>query len=133
MANTYGIDNYPPPVATLPGSGKYAFDIVGEASFQEELEEICGEKTEEGYSEIVEAIIIHEDDNPYDEQAVRVDIEGYTVGYFNRESARNYRAQLKNMGYEGMTTKCSAMIVGGWNRGGGDTGKFGVKLDLPIS
>ena len=27
---------------------------------------------------------------------------------------------------------CSALIVGGWDRGPDDQGYFGIKLDLPI-
>lgn len=39
---------------------------------------------------------------------------------------------MKREGCPGADVKCSAMIVGGWDRGKGDTGYFGVKLDLPV-
>jgi hypothetical protein len=115
----------------LPGPGAFAFDIVGESKYQAALEQICGGRTEDGHEKIVQAKIIHEDDNPYDNKAIRVDIYGATVGYFSREAARDYRKQLKDAGVPGATATCSAMIVGGWDRGGGDKGSFGVKLDLP--
>ena len=72
----------------LSGSGKYSVDVVGESQYQEELEEICEGYTEDGHSKIVDAILVHENDNPYDNQAIRVDIDGMTVGYLSRENAR---------------------------------------------
>lgn len=68
---------------------------------------------------------------PYDNKAIRVDIQGETVGYLSRELARNFRERMKEAGHPGLTARCSAIIVGGWDRGGGDIGYFGVKIDLP--
>ena len=115
----------------LRGPGTYSFDIVGEASYQQALEEICGGRTYRGASLVVEAVLEYESDNPYDDQAIRVAILGKTVGYLSRENARNYRAQMAQAGYVGSPTTCSARIVGGWNRGGHERGYFGVRLDLP--
>lgn len=117
----------------LPGPGTYAVDIVGESKYQSALETICGGRTDESQEKIVVAILVHEDDNPYDNKAIRVDIKGKTVGYPSRENARQYRKRLNKAGYPGVTATCSAMIVGGWDRGRGDSGHFGVKLDLPTN
>lgn len=119
------------PVARLPGPGKYGVDVVGESKYQSSLEAICGGKCEDGHKKTVEAILVHEDANPYDNKAVRVDIDGKTVGYLSREEARQYRKALKNAGHAGITASCSAVILGGWIRGSTDQGHFGVKLDLP--
>ncbi|MSP20043.1 MAG: hypothetical protein EXQ93_00610 [Alphaproteobacteria bacterium] len=64
---------------------------------------------------------------------MRVDIEGATVGYLNREHAKQYRQQLLQAGQAGITATCPALIVGGWDRGRGNTGHFGVKLDIPMN
>ena len=116
---------------TMPGPGTYSLDIVGESHYQTELETICGGHTKEGHRKIVEAVLIHEDDNQKDNKAVRVDIEGETVGHLTREDARQHRKNMKREGYPGADVECSAMIVGGWDRGKGNIGYFGVKLDLP--
>jgi hypothetical protein len=118
--------------ANLPGPGTYSFDIVGESRYQKALEDICGGHDEDGVNQIVQAILIHEDDNPYDNQAIRVDVQGMTVGYLRREDAREFRRQLREAGHPGIVATCSAKIVGGWDRGRGDRGHFGVKLDLPV-
>jgi hypothetical protein len=121
------------PVANLPGPGTYSVDIVGESRYQFELESICGGKTDDGHKKVVEAVLIHEDSNPHDNKAVRIDIGGRTVGYLSRENAREYRKALKQKGHPGITASCSAVIVGGWDRGSRGQGHFGVKLDLPIA
>ncbi len=118
-------------IANLPGPGTYSLDIVGESKYQAVLSAICGGCTEDGHEKLVEATLIHEDDNPYDNKAIRVDIRGKTVGYLSRENARQYREKLREAGYPCMIATCSAMIVGGWDRGDGDKGYFGVKLDIP--
>jgi hypothetical protein len=118
-------------LTNLSGSGTYSLDIVGESNYQSALENISGGRTDESQRMIVEAVLVPEDDNPRDKNAIRVDIEGMTVGYLSRENARQYRKKRKEAGYSGIAARCSAMILGGWDRGIGDKGHFGVKLDLP--
>jgi hypothetical protein len=74
-----------------------------------------------------------EDSNPFDDKAVRVAIEGRTVGYLSRNDARSYRKQLKHLGHARIVCNCRAVIVGGWRRSRSDEGHFGVKLDLPVA
>jgi hypothetical protein len=131
FSQLFGGTKKPETIANLPGPGTYSLDIVGESKYQSTLEKICGGRTEEGHEKIVQATLIHEDDNPYDNKAIRVDIDGMTVGYLSRENAREYRTRLKEAGHPGITATCSAIIVGGWDRGARDRGHFGVKLDLP--
>lgn len=97
-------------VGNLSGPGTYSVDIVGESNYQSELEQICGGRTDESQEMIVEAVLIHEDDNPYDKKAIRVDIRGKTVGYLSRENARQYRKKLKEAGYSGITATCFAKV-----------------------
>ncbi|MCX7428896.1 MAG: hypothetical protein NTW96_25125 [Planctomycetia bacterium] len=117
----------------LPGPGTFSIDVVGESKYQPALEFICGGRTGGSQKKTVEAVLVYEDDNPYDDQAIRVDIQGNTVGYLSRDNARQYRKELKQAGYSAMTATCSARIVGGWDHGGEDRGLFGVTLDLPTA
>jgi hypothetical protein len=114
----------------LLGPGTYLGNIVGESHYQDELDAICGGKTRSGHEKIVDALLVWEDNNPADNQAIRVDIEGRSVGYVSRLNARQIRRQLIKGGFAGVTGRCSAKIVGGWDRGGENTGYYGVKLDL---
>src|SRR5690606_10952807 len=115
------------------GPGTYEFDIVGESQYQGALESICGGRTEDGAELQTQAVLLLEDSNPHDNMAVRVDIQGQTVGYLSRKDARSYRKQLKQLGHSNITCSCNAMIVGGWQRSRSDRGHFGVKLDLPVT
>ena len=115
------------------GPGTYNVDVVGESHYQKALESICGGRTENSQRLVVEAFLVLEDDNPHDSKAVRIFIQGKTVGYLDRETARSFRKQIGGTRMTGVAAKCSAIIVGGWDRGGGDRGYFGVKLDLPTA
>lgn len=114
----------------LKGPGLYNFDIVGESHYQNALSIICNGKTIDGHRKTVIAYLVCEDNNPYDNKAIRVDIDGMTVGYLNRQFAMEYRERLNEAGYSRITMACNALIVGGWLRGK-DEGHFGVKIDLP--
>lgn len=121
----------PQTVARLPGPGAFDLEIVGEFHYQDTLEQLCGGRCEGGHEKQVEATLIHEDQNPHDNKAIAVLIEGKLVGYLDRKTARNFRRQLAVAGAAGAPAVCQAKIVGGWDRGRNDRGHFGVRLDLP--
>ena len=115
------------------GPGTYDVDVVGESHYQEALESICGGRTEDSQRLEVEAFLVPESDNPDDSEAVRIEIQDQTVGYLDRETARSFRERMAEIGLTPAAAKCSVIIVGGWDRGDGDRGHFGVKLDLPTA
>ncbi len=71
-------------VLQLRARGKFPLACVGESHYQDTLELVCGPREEEGEDLEVSAILSLEDSNPYDTDAVRVDVDGRTVGYLNR-------------------------------------------------
>lgn len=120
---------------------EYPFEIVGESHYQDTLKEIVENSDDpgpnwpfKGAQCKVWAQLVFEDSNPYDPMAVRVDVEGHTVGYFSRADARRCRAVLD------APLPLPALIVGGWdhgergNRPGYDKpkGSFGVRLAFEI-
>ena len=115
----------------ITGRGPMALDIVGESRYQAALERICGGRTESGANRVVSAILIPDPRTRRTRTAVRVEILGDTVGYLDRRNALLSRGQLDRLGIPGERAICAAKILGGWDRGGGDTGQFGVRLDLP--
>jgi hypothetical protein len=117
----------------LRGPGTFSLEVVGESHYQEALEEICGGRTEDGENLIIDAILIHQNNNQHDAMAVAVAIKGELVGYLSRENARQYRQSLKDSGFAGYPAVCRAKITGGWDRGDGNVGHFGVRLDLPTT
>ena len=115
---------------SLSGDGSFSVDVVGESQYQDALATICGGYTPEGHNLEATAVLVLDDGNPYDNKAVRVEIEGRTVGHLSRANAREYRRELQKQGCPSLTLSCCALIVGGWDRGSGDRGYFGVNLDF---
>jgi len=121
------------PALRFPRSGEYSERIVGEASYQAAIERLAGGSPEDGSScDIpVTAELIWEDDNPADDEAIQVQVQGMVVGYLTRTSARLYRRWMATAGYQGRRAVCGARIVGGRDRGPRGRGYFGVELDVP--
>ena len=119
----------------LEGDGSFSFDIVGESHCQAALDHIAGPKHEGGVEHECVAVLLPDDRNQYDENAVAVFIDGEKVGHLARRDAKAYRQFLANIGRPTAGAGCRAMIVGGWDDGDGDEGSYGVKLDvlLPFS
>ncbi|MDE2465490.1 MAG: hypothetical protein KGO02_17520 [Alphaproteobacteria bacterium] len=118
---------------TLAGPGTFEVEVVGESHYQKALEKLCGGRTEDSAEKKCQATLVLEDSNPYDSNAVRIDVDGATVGYLPRDTAKVYRQRLKEAGHPQLLGTCDAVIRGGWDRGNGDKGSFGIRLDLPTS
>lgn len=88
-------------------------DIVGESYYQDAIKLLAGLDEENIGSKKFKAFLIPEDNNPYDNKAVRVDIDGMTVGYFGREDARSFRRRLGANKLSGQITACNAVVIGG--------------------
>src|SRR5687767_10540590 len=63
-------------IAHLPGPGTFSVEVVGESRYLHAFELICGPRNPDGEDCIVQATLVHEDGNPYDHNAVRVEIKG---------------------------------------------------------
>ncbi len=120
------------PIARLSGNGEYELEAVGESNYQKALIKITGGKTEHGHEMEIEAVLIHDNNNPYDNKAIAVSVDGDIVGYLSKKHARQFRKLMADAGGPGSPAVCDALIVGGWDRGGGNEGHFGVRLDLPM-
>ena len=116
------------------GPGIFGIDVVGESHYQKNLEKICGKKDENSKRLATEATLTLDDENKFDKNAVAVFIKSLQVGYLDRETAKSFRRQLRQVeqGQRITVANCSAIIVGGWYRGKEDEGSYGVKLDLPV-
>lgn len=109
----------------VAGPGDFAVDVVGVSQYQD----VLAAAAEAGA--VHRAMLILEDANPHDDQAVAVYIAGARAGYLSRANARAYRADLAAAGTPRATVRCKAKIVGGFETKGGGRAHFGLKLDLP--
>lgn len=106
--------------------------VVGESFHQEALERIAGGRTPDGpvRREHV-AALVPEPTNPYDANAISVQIEAQPVGHLSREDAIRFRpvfALAKSRGYPALG--CHASLTGGWSGSGGQRPSIGVVLHM---
>jgi len=117
------------PVHLARGRG-YTFDVVGECHRQAELNSICGGKCEDGHDLKVLAQLVFIDGNPHDPNAVGVFVDSKMVGYVPRHLAPGLRSAILRLNPDERPVTCDSRIVGGWDRGDGDEGHYGIKLSL---
>jgi hypothetical protein len=115
----------------LQGPGDFAVEVVGVSRRQDGLAAIVERHGRSGRAVTIDAVLVLEDANPHDANAVRVEIDGDMVGYLSRDNARRYRADLAAVGQPHASVRCNARIVGGFETPSGERAHFGVRLDLP--
>ena len=96
--------------SVLMGDDTFGLEVVGVASCQPELEEICGGNPQAGEGQIVLAVLVLEDSNPYDPRAIRVQIWQRTVGYLSPAHAGAFRACLAGEAWGVRRFRCRAKI-----------------------
>jgi len=115
----------------------YPLQIVGESSYRNNIEKICGYfDEEEGYNDDSHVAALYlEDDNPYDpNNAVCVAIDDLTVGYLSKTNATSYRKRLTLLNAPiNAIGICSGSIRGGHLKRSGEVADFGVRLDIDIN
>jgi hypothetical protein len=111
-------------------------DIVGEQSYQDNIRhvilyDIMVEKDDmEYHDDKLEACLVLEDENQYNPgNAVRVDIEGKTVGYLDRRNAEEYRRHLDKLNASESLYFCDAFAAGK-RESSRQKMKFGVWLSM---
>lgn len=111
----------------LIGNREYRVRVVGESFYDENLRILCGPSTDHMRQFAKTAILTLEDNNPHDRNAVRVDVDGLTVGHLSRSDAIRFRAA-----YSGMPDSqfsCDAVLI---SLSGTAVCDYGVRLDLMI-
>jgi hypothetical protein len=121
-------------IARIMGHGTFETEVFGEAYYQEHLGKICGPRTKECVNIQIEAVLVLENQNEFDPMAVAVMIRREPVGHLRRDDARRFRDVISRTGFRNCRRfQVTALIRGGWDRGNGDLGFYGVRIDIPAS
>jgi hypothetical protein len=110
--------------------GQEDLEVVGESHYQDNLWQLVGGRRspEQRIDTDIRAVMVAEDDNPYDANAVAIWIDGLKVGHLSRDNARRYRPGLLALQEaQGMPIALRGVIVGGGIRADGP-GRLGVFL-----
>lgn len=125
---------FPPrsaPVKTAVASlltGDDELEVVGESNYQPELWAACGGRVGDRIRHSVVAVLVPEPQNAHDANAIAIQINGSTVGYFPRNTAAEYRpGLLKLMEQNGGYIALEGVVVGGGSYEDGP-GRLGLWL-----
>ena len=120
------------PQAPVTLAGEREVDVVGESHHQDELLALTGGVRRYGGVD-AEAVadLVPEPGNRFDPDAVAVGIGGVPVGHLRHADAVRLRPMVDEALRRHAAARCRAVIRGGWDRGRGDVGAFGVVLLLP--
>ncbi len=109
-------------------SGTVTLEVVGESYRQDNLWAIVGGRTNQHIDQAVVAVLVPEQDNQYDPNAISIWVNGLMVGYLSRATAAQYRQGLVDLYKEHqMPVALEGEIVGGGPREDG-IGQLGVFL-----
>ncbi|NBH01656.1 HIRAN domain-containing protein [Amycolatopsis sp. SID8362] len=105
----------------LPDDGR--LNVVGESHYQEALAVVAGGRTcgatFDEHIPVV-AVLVPEPENPWDENAVRVDVlmgnRSLKVGYLSAGWAEDYQPELLELRAEGALGTCPARVTGGGDK-----------------
>lgn len=111
----------------LIGDGQFGFHVVGTSNHQAMLKKLNHGPHHQSAHALCHAILRPEPTNPYDRNAVAIYVDEWPIGYLDRPSAKEFNAELARAGCA--EAYCEAKIVGGWDRGEGNKGSFGVRLN----
>jgi hypothetical protein len=117
------------PTLRLQGTGTYEFSVLGVARYQAVLQKLCD--AGQVNPKIVEALLVPEENNARDKNAIRVELGGRTVGYLPPELAEAYRRRLAESGYPGARSTCKAKIIVRMHSSIPGNTDYAVRLDLP--
>ena len=113
--------------------GDQHVDVVEEADYQEVLERLAGGRSRSGAMKQVVALLTREPEHPHDKNAIRVDVDGETVGYIEKWNAKSIQPLMQRLEMEGRPAWVRGTVIGGWQDDHGDE-SFRIRLDgLPTA
>jgi hypothetical protein len=118
------------------GEEPYPLQVVGESYHHDEIESLFGYiDVEEGVNDDdFVAVLIPDNNNLNDPEAIRIEIEGNIVGYLSRPTAKIYRRKLEELGIPNEIGICSASIRGGFlQKETNEPAEFGIRLDIDLN
>lgn len=105
-------------------------EVVGESNYQNNIKKLITKHDNTGINQECIAILIPENDNKYDKNAVRIDVDELTVGYLSRNDAIIFRELLKANNLENQITICNATINGGFVMDNNKKASYGIFLKI---
>jgi HIRAN domain len=105
-------------------------EVAGESHYQDALAEVSNLRDGVVRRRLVVAVLRPEPENPYDRNAVRVEVFGRLVGRIPREDAPEIAPILADLAKHGYLAGTRAIVVGGGVGRSGQWLSFGIRLNI---
>jgi HIRAN domain len=109
--------------------GQDDLEVVGELAYQDALWRLSGGTLGDRIRRQIVAALVPEPTNPYDANAIAVQIDGQVIGYLPRATAQEYLPGLQRLMSVrgGYVARCGVIVGGGYYDDG--PGRLGVWLE----
>ncbi len=119
----------------IEGLSHYDLDELGLPhhrlnEFQESFARLLKGRAPSDMWKDVVATLIYDHSDTNETPNIRVEVDGYTIGYLGKQRAGRYRTKMEEVGYAGARAHCKAAIGGGPSPRQ-PLGAYGAMLDLP--
>lgn len=115
-----------------PETGLFPVKVVGARYYRDAINRVAQNATGNSALVFCTASLVPEADNPHDAQAVAVMIAGEKIGYLQRDAAPALRSRLHEVGLDGETSLCRAVISAGLEASG-KIYDYIIELDFDLS
>ncbi len=120
------------PVRHWTDDGRFELEVVGESRYRDAIRALAGEHGDARADARHPALLLVDDDNPYEDKAVAVFLSGRMVGYLAAKDALAFRQMLARHEIDGKLTSTDGAVRGGgaWE---GKRLAYSVWLDVSLN
>jgi len=101
------------PVHHWTDEGRFQLEVLGESRYSDTIRALAGEHGEAAANAHHKALLLADDNNPYEDKAVAVFLNKEMVGYLAPKDAQAFRTMLARQEITGQLTSTDAVIRGG--------------------
>ncbi|WP_028102146.1 hypothetical protein [Pseudoduganella violaceinigra] len=101
------------PVHHWTDEGRFQLEVLGESRYSDTIRELAGEHGDGAADTRLKALLLADDNNPYEDKAVAVFLNSEMVGYLAPKDAMAFRTMLARQAIPGQLTSTDAVIRGG--------------------
>jgi hypothetical protein len=101
------------PVHHWTDEGRFQLEVLGESRYSEAIRALAGEHGDAAANARHKALLLADDNNPYEDKAVAVFLNNEMVGYLAPKDALAFRTMLARQELTGQLTSTDAVIRGG--------------------
>lgn len=120
------------PVHHWTDGGRFQLEVLGESRYSDTIRALAGEHGDAAADARHKALLLADDNNPYEDKAVAVFLNNDMVGYLAQKDAIAFRALLARQEIPGQLTSTDAVIRGGQLYDGKRLA-YAVWLDVDLS